>query len=246
MIQICIISLTVMVTALISGVIGMAGGIILMAVYLALLPVSAAMILHGATQIAANGYRAILHRKSIPWSILPPYLLGALVAWGMFRLFAFIPDKGIVYIIIGVFPWLAVLIPKSQVLTIHKPAMAVCAGLIVTCAQILAGASGPLLDVFYRGTDLSRHTVVAGKALTQAIGHLIKLAYYAELVTQADLASLPWWIYPLVAALAISGTRLGAVVLDRITDSQFRRIADWVILGLATLMILQGMRFLLP
>lgn len=47
-------------TSVLSGVFGMAGGLILMGVYATVLPVATAMVLHGTTQIAANGMRAVL------------------------------------------------------------------------------------------------------------------------------------------------------------------------------------------
>ena len=43
-------------------------------------------------------------------------------------------------------------------------------------AQLIAGASGPILDVFYNGSSLNRREIVA-TAFTQAVGHLIKLAF---------------------------------------------------------------------
>ena len=48
----------------------------------------------------------------------------------------------------------------------------------MTAAQLFAGASGPLLDFFYLHARLDRYQVVANKALTQTIGHMLKLVYY--------------------------------------------------------------------
>jgi uncharacterized protein len=52
-------------TSFISGVFGMVGGMILMGVLLAIMPVAAAMVLHGVTQMASNGWRAWLWRTHI-------------------------------------------------------------------------------------------------------------------------------------------------------------------------------------
>lgn len=52
-------------TSLLSGIFGMAGGLILVGVLLALLPVQDAMLLHGVTQAASNGWRALLWRRHI-------------------------------------------------------------------------------------------------------------------------------------------------------------------------------------
>ena len=53
------IALVAFITSAISGIFGMSGGMILMGYLAFVLPVSAAMMMHGATQAVANGYRAI-------------------------------------------------------------------------------------------------------------------------------------------------------------------------------------------
>ncbi|MYF97310.1 MAG: sulfite exporter TauE/SafE family protein, partial [Holophagales bacterium] len=59
---------TVLLTAVISGVLGMAGGLILMAVLASVLPVTGAMILHGAVQATSNGARFLFLRDRMMWS----------------------------------------------------------------------------------------------------------------------------------------------------------------------------------
>ena len=49
----------VLPTAFISGIFGMAGGILLMGVFVWLLPVAQAMVLHGITQTVSNCSRAV-------------------------------------------------------------------------------------------------------------------------------------------------------------------------------------------
>ena len=48
----------VLFTAFLSGIFGMAGGMILLGLLLAMLPLAQAMLLHGITQLASNGWRA--------------------------------------------------------------------------------------------------------------------------------------------------------------------------------------------
>jgi len=242
--SIAIISVAIVVTAVISGVIGMAGGVLLMLVYLAVLPVPVAMVLHGVTQAAANGYRAWLLHRHIPWRIMPFYLSGAIAAAVLFRLFGFVPDKALICIAMGLVPWLARLVPVLGRLSIEHVPTAMASGLLVTGAQLLAGTSGPLLDVFYHRSRLTRHAIVAGKALTQSAGHLLKLGYYAGFLTTAHADLLPWWIYPLAVVLAMAGTRCGVWLLRRLSESRFRRISDVIILVLATFSILAGIRLL--
>ena len=56
-------------TAILSGVFGMAGGLILIGVLLVLMPLPQAMVLHAITQMASNGWRAVLWRQHIEWRI---------------------------------------------------------------------------------------------------------------------------------------------------------------------------------
>jgi uncharacterized membrane protein YfcA len=72
-----VILVTVLVTAFISGIFGMAGGLILMGVLAAMLPVATAMVVHGAVQMVSNGYRAFLWRQYIDWRVFRRYALAA-------------------------------------------------------------------------------------------------------------------------------------------------------------------------
>lgn len=66
-------------TAVLSCVPGMAGGQALMRNPVSLLPVAAAMIVHGAVQATCNhARRAFLHRHQ-QWRMVPPYLAGTAV-----------------------------------------------------------------------------------------------------------------------------------------------------------------------
>lgn len=60
-----VVALAAFATSVISAVFGMAGGMILMGLYAATLPVRVAMVLHGVTQLFANGFRAFLLRERI-------------------------------------------------------------------------------------------------------------------------------------------------------------------------------------
>ena len=61
------LSLLMIFTALLSGVFGMAGGLILVGVLLVVMPLPQAMVLHAVTQMASNGWRALLWRQHIVW-----------------------------------------------------------------------------------------------------------------------------------------------------------------------------------
>lgn len=233
---------SVFATAVLSGVLGMAGGMILMAILVSTVSVSAAMMLHGAVQAASNGSRTLFLWRHVQWRILPPYLAGAAVAVGTFSALRLIPDAGVVLLLVGVMPFLARVTPHLDSLDMNHAPTAVGCGALVTAAQLLAGASGPLLDMFYLNSTLTRHQVVASKAITQTLGHLLKLLYYGVIVAAAD--TLPWWLYLVAMATAVAGTRVGTRLLDRLADDTFRRVSGWVILGIAGVCLVQGVRMI--
>ena len=66
-------------TAFLSGIFGMAGGLILIGVLLVVFPLPTAMVLHAMTQMASNGWRAILWWRHIVWKSMAFYVAGCLV-----------------------------------------------------------------------------------------------------------------------------------------------------------------------
>ena len=233
-----LIIISALATSILSGLVGMAGGVVLMAVLINILPVSSAMVLHGITQFTANGSRTLILRKHLMWRLLPGYILGAVFAVAGFSALLFVPDASVVLILVGVFPWLARLQPRFSVFNITRPLSSVVCGLSVTSAQLLAGAAGPILDMFYLNSGLDRQKVVANKALTQTIGHLLRTLYYGVIISVDTL--LPNWLFIAAAITAVVGTRLGTWLLARWDDQRFKRVSGQIILLTGTICILQG------
>jgi len=73
----------------------MAGGLILIGVLLALMPLPTAMVLHAITQMASNGWRALLWRAHIRWRPVFVYLIGCAVALALWSITRYVPDKPI-------------------------------------------------------------------------------------------------------------------------------------------------------
>ena len=240
-----IILLAVLATSILSGVVGMVGGMILMALLAALLPVPLAMMLHGVTQAAANGSRAWFLRDRVRRGVLPPWLAGAGLCVLVFGLLTIVPDRALVLVLVGLFPWIGRLLPAIERLDVERPAHALACGAIVTGAQLLAGASGPLLDVFFLRSHLDRHEIVATKAVTQTLGHLLKLAYYGMLFGVPGgggeaAAAAPPWLFAAVVPVALAGTRLGTACLDRLEEAQFRRASERIILAVGAACTMAG------
>lgn len=217
-----IILFAVLVTAFLSAVFGMAGGLILMGVLAALLPVPAAMVMHGAVQSVSNGWRAVLLRRYILWKSIGWYLLGsAAVALVLLTVTIILPRPWL-FIVLGLVP-LIVWVPKSVFsLDATKPVQGVACGISVTGLNVIAGVSGPLLDTFFQNVDADRRAIVATKAATQVAAHGVKIAYYIAPALAAGEGG-SFWLIALAIPLSVLGTTLGAKVLDGMSDIVFRR-----------------------
>jgi len=152
------------------------------------------------------------------------------------------PNSAMVMIAIGAFPWIALVVPRLNGLDVTRRLTAAVCGLVVTGAQLFAGASGPLLDFFYlNAKGLNRHQIVANKALTQTLGHLLKLVYYGGIIGVGGDGVNPVFLGVSVGA-AVLGTRIGTRLLDKVGDGEFRRISRYVILAIGLYCIGDGIR----
>jgi len=231
--------LATLATSIISGVLSMAGGMILMGVFGFFLSVPAAMVLHGIAQTFSNGSRVWLYRDHIKWRVLGYYSMGAFAVLGLFTTLAFVPSIGLVFLLIGCFPLLALILPTSSKLDMTRGPVSFFSGIIVTTTQMLAGASGPVLDIFYVKSKMSKEGILGTKAVTQTLGHILKLIYYAIMMAIAsDL--VPAWVIPAVVAAAILGNYCASLLVTRLSDHQFRKVGRYVISFICVIYIGKG------
>src|SRR5260370_40302300 len=113
-ILIAALGLLMVATAFLSGLFGMAGGLILIGVLLALMQLPTAMVLHAITQMASNGWRALLWRAHIRWRPVMVYLIGCALALGAWSITRYVPDKPVGLLLLGVTPFIARLIPANN------------------------------------------------------------------------------------------------------------------------------------
>ncbi|WP_315768453.1 MULTISPECIES: sulfite exporter TauE/SafE family protein [unclassified Bradyrhizobium] len=225
-------------TAFLSGIFGMVGGLILIGVLLALMPLPAAMVLHAITQMASNGWRAVLWRRHVRWRPVLVYLIGcalALAAWSLVR---YVPDKPAALLMLGITPFLARMMPaglKPDPDSIWQGTLygSVCMGLM-----LMTGVSGPLLDTFFLGARFDRRAIVATKATCQVASHLTKLIYFGGIIDQA--ARLDPTLAVVAIAASMLGTTLARRILEALSEQQFRIWANRLITTVAGYYILYG------
>lgn len=238
-----VLSMTMLFTAFLSGIFGMAGGLILMGVLLSLLPVPEAMALHGVTQMASNGWRAVLWIRYVRPHAALPFLAGSAVAFIAWTFWRYVPPKSVAFILLGVSPFLVRLAPVNLKPDPERLSHGLVYGAGCMTLMLLAGVSGPLIDTFFLGGKLDRRQIVATKSACQVVAHSAKLAYFGGLVEQAA------GIDPIMAGIAvvcsIVGTSLARPVLERLSDTQYRAWANKIITTIALVYLAMGGRALL-
>jgi len=229
------------VTAAISGVFGMAGGLMLKGALAFVLPVSATFVAHGILQLVANGWRAILHRRHVAWRIVGIYALGAFAAAGLMTVVALQPTRAGLFLLMGLVTGL-VWLPQSWVkVDASRPVQAFICGLGVTGVNLTAGVAGPILDVFFVRTALTRHEIVATKAATQVFSHLMKIIVYGAPLLALHGAGLPpWWVFALAIPLSMVGTAVGGIALNRLSDVDFKRYLRTILTVIGAFYLLQA------
>jgi uncharacterized protein len=239
-----ILAASVLATSFLSGIFGMAGGMILLGVLLLVLDVAPAMVLFGVTQAASNGWRCLLWRQYVHWAIVGHYIVGSVLAFAVMKVIAFFPDKATIYLGLGIMPFVADRLPNALRLDItRRGAPAIC-GAVIMVLQLMAGAAGNVLDVFFQNSSLDRKSIVATKAATQTVAHVLRIAYFGSFAVFSH-ESLSWWIYVVAIACAFSGTSLAAFVLHRMSEESFRRWSRLLIRSVSLVYALRGLWLLL-
>ncbi|MEX6508674.1 sulfite exporter TauE/SafE family protein [Jiella sp. M17.18] len=155
-------------TSFLAGIFGMAGGMILMGGLLYIVPVGDAMILHGITQLTSNGWRAILWRRYIRWSIAARYGIGLVAAGALFSSLRIMPHASLVFLLLGLLPFVGRVLPTSWAPPVNKPwggALRLREHYVPASLRRVGAAAGHLLHPFaarpprHRGNqgDLSGH-----------------------------------------------------------------------------------------
>jgi len=238
-----VLAISALVTSFISGILGMAGGMILMGILLAMMPLPAAMMLHGATQLASNGWRALLWRNVVAWHVLRGYFVGAIISAAAFAMVQLVASKPVAFILLGLTPFATLALPEKLHLNVERRGHPLACGIICTMLSLTSGVSGPILDVFFVRSRMTRHAVIATKAMTQSLSHILKIAYFGGLVG-LDRGAVNPWITAMMVLLAFAGTQLSRHVVERMNDESFRFWTRWTVIAAGVFYLASGILLL--
>ncbi len=211
---------TVVLSSFISAVFGMAGGMVLLGVLLIYFDVATGMILFSIIQLTTNGWRTLHWRQYVRWPIFWWYAAGAVLAFVVMRAIAFMPNKAMVYILLGLMPFAVQVLPRNAQPNIEWRGVPFFTGIFTTIIQFMAGVGGLFFDIFFQKSSLDRRTTNATKASAQTFSHFIRAAYFGSLAGFGDLKVEIW--APAIV-LAILGAVGAPYVLERMTDHSFRQ-----------------------
>src|ERR1700723_3739156 len=232
-----LLALTILLSSFISGVFGMAGGMILLGVLLNYFDVASAMILFSIIQFCANGWRAYRWREYVRWSIFFNYVVGAVLAFAAMYSIRFVPNKMMVYLSLGLMPFAIEALPREWRPNIEWRGVPFVTGVLTTVIQVLAGVGGLFLDIFFQKSMLDRKTTNATKATVQSLSHIVRIAYFG---TVTGIANVPKWALAPGIALAIAGTSLGPLVIERMTGQGFRKWTGRIMFAASIVYLFRG------
>ena len=230
-----VLGLAVILTAIISGVVGMAGGVTLLSFMTFFLTLEVIVPLHGVVQLSSNLSRFFFLKNHIHKKITTAFLLGAplgtLIAYFAIKAF---PYKNVALGLIALLIFYTVFKPK-KLPPIKIPTEGFFfLGLLTGILAPLIGATGPLLAPFFLRDDLSKEQIVATKAISQMFTHLLKIPLFLSL----SFPYLDYWPALTVMVLcAIVGTKLGVRLLGKVSEELFKKIYQ-------TALLLAGIRIL--
>ena len=128
--------------------------------------------------------------------------------------------------------------PSNLSFDVTKTPIGILAGIVLVGTNLLAGVGGPLLDVFFQRVEMTRHQVVATKAVAQFLGHVSKVIFFGGLAASSSSENWPaFWLLIIAMVVSVIGTTLGKRVLDKINDKTFFSWTQRIMLTVGAIMI---------
>ena len=234
------LAFAIVLTSIISGIFGSSGGSLLLGALLLKLDVSTSMVVFSISQMSSNVWRAAVWFRHIHWLILWKLIISAFVTTALMSLTNFVPNKAFIFLCLGAIPLLASMAPKALVPDITRPGAAYVCGSVVMILLLMAGATGGLLDLFFQKSTLSRKTVVATKAAAQTVTLALRMAYFGAFAA-IQTSTIPIEFMAGAVLSSLIGILFSALILNRMSDLQFRRYSGIVINSLGVVFLGRGL-----
>ena len=227
------------ITSLLTAVAGLGGGMLLLALMAQLFAPAILIPLHGIAQVFSNANRGIIHRKSLEWTYLRPFVAGSVIG-----AFAFVPlivfvDATLGALALGLFILFVTWFP--QWFNVSRLPY-ILSGALTSGLGVLFGATGPLAMSAHPKANWTKAQIVGNHGAAMAFQPGIKVVAY--LVAGVRLYDYIGHIAVLFAG-AWLGTFLGTKILNKFSDERFKTMLKWVLTALALRLIFSNIHELL-
>lgn len=227
-------------TATLSGVAGLGGGTILIGVFYALgMAPAEAVPLFAAVQFVANGSRTIAYLRHVEWHAAGWFALAAVPS--TFLVAPFVEDVNVDVVRLALAGLiLASLAPgrADKAALPGRPAFAL-AGLLNGSLGMFVGATGLFVGRLFFRPEWRKETTIGTLALTQSLGHALRVAAYGFVGFSA--LTRPLLLGALCIAV-IAGTALGKRLNGHVSEAQFAALFKWILIVLSVKLGYDGVR----
>jgi uncharacterized protein len=225
-------------TAAVSGVAGLGGGAILIAVLFAVgLTPAVAVPLFAAVQFVANLSRTLAYARYVRWRAMGWFLVTGLPAPFLVAPLVAHANVHVLQLLLAAVILISLVPRPAGRLTVSERGAFLWAGLLNGSVGMFVGATGVLVGRLFLRPEWSKETVVGTMAMTQALGHLLKIAGFASagfgVLARSDL------LLPMVVAV-IAGSFAGRNINRYLPDAAFRRVFTTLLVVLSLKLLWDG------
>jgi len=217
---------------------GIGGGALLLAIMANLVPPVALIPVHGVIQFGSNVFRAGVLIRHVHWPGFAAFSLGAVIGVSLGGAVAVNLPAAVVQIGVGGFVIWSVLGRPPRWLS----RWSALTGMISSFLTMFFGATGVFVANYTKSLSLPRREHVATHAVMMTLQHVLKTLTFGTL----GFAFGPWLGFiGMMIACGLAGTLTGKLLLDRLTDHNFKRALDAVLVLISLRLVWNGLRALL-
>jgi uncharacterized membrane protein YfcA len=233
-----LLSLTGLVTSALSGIAGLGGGTVLIGVFYALgLAPAEAIPLFAAVQLVSNLTRTAAYVRHVEWHAAGWFLLACLPATLLLAPFAAGVNVHVIQLVLA--GLIAVsLLPTAKAEPLPPRWAFLVAGTANGALGMFVGATGLFVGRLFLRPEWPKQKVVATLALTQVLGHALRVAAYGLVGFSA--LSRPLVLVP-VCLSVVCGTLLGKRLQGRLSETAFRQLFQTILVVLTLKLAFDGM-----
>ncbi len=213
-----ILTLSVFLCSILSGMMGMAGGVLFLGILASFVETTYVVPVYATVMIVSSGARTTLFYPFINWGIVFRYSLGLLPGafLGIF-IFQLLP-KDIIKLGMGIFIMLMIFLPVSKKESRLGMWIFLPVGLAAGFFGIFFGASGPLTSPFYARKNIIKEAMIGTKSFCSLLEHTVKIILFGLIgINVLDFGNL---LFFLVIAV-VPGIYVGKRLLNKISDRSF-------------------------